>query len=354
MTCSRGCERGHNRQVETGGGGDPGGRVAAAAAELYGVEAEAFTDRRKALAAAAKAAGDPSAAAAIAALRKPTRAAWVVNRLARADADAPRRLATMAASLRAAERAKDGPRLRELSSARGALIDALTGQALAAAGLPDPPPSLRAEVEATLTAALADPQVGAAFAAGTLTRAVHWSGFGDASPAGFGPGDPVPAPAISRPSRTVARPSAGGQRETATRGPSRRGPQAPAAPVPVAARAAATEEAQRLARQAAERAAADDAERLAREAAERGARQRKIYAEAERTVAAAATATAAALAGEDALEAEVRKLEEGLTRARTGLAAARLSARRAEAAERRARQALDRLGRPGRPGDSLA
>ena len=90
----------------------------------------------------------------------------MVNQLARADPDAPARLAALAAELRAAERAKDGPRLRELSAARGALIDALTDQALAAAGVPDPPASLRAEVTATLTAAMADPGTAAAFAAG--------------------------------------------------------------------------------------------------------------------------------------------------------------------------------------------
>ena len=170
-------------------------RVAAAAAELYGADPEAFTERRKALAAAARTAGDKSAATAIAALRKPTRAAWVVNRLARADPDAPARLAALAAALRAAEQEKDGPRLRELSAERGALIDALTAQALAAAGVPDPPTSLRDEVAATLTAALADPETAAEFAAGTLTKAAHWSGFGSfgLTPAGFGSADLAPA-----------------------------------------------------------------------------------------------------------------------------------------------------------------
>ena len=151
---------------------------AAAVAELYGADPDVFTERRKALAAAAKEAGDREAAAAIGALRKPTRAAWVVNRLARAEPSAADRMAALAAELRAAEAAKDGRRLRELSAARGALIDALMDQALAAAGAPDPPPSLRAEVTDTLTAALADPETAAAFAAGTLTKAAQWSGFG--------------------------------------------------------------------------------------------------------------------------------------------------------------------------------
>ncbi len=66
-----------------------GDRVAAAAEELYGADPEAFTGRRGELAAAARGAGDRAAAKAIAALRRPTRAAWVVNRLARADPSAP-------------------------------------------------------------------------------------------------------------------------------------------------------------------------------------------------------------------------------------------------------------------------
>ena len=112
----------------------------------------------------------------------------MVNRLARADPGAPPKLAELAAALRAAQQARDGPRLRELSAARGALVDALTAQALAAAGVADPPPALRLEVSQTLTAALADPEAAAAFAAGTLTRAVQWSGFG-VLPADPGPDD---------------------------------------------------------------------------------------------------------------------------------------------------------------------
>ena len=88
--------------------------VAAAVAELYGADPDAFTERRKALAAAAREAGDKQSAAAITALRKPTRAAWVVNQLARTGPDAAVRMAALAADLRAAEQAGDGRRLREL------------------------------------------------------------------------------------------------------------------------------------------------------------------------------------------------------------------------------------------------
>jgi hypothetical protein len=303
------------------------GRVTAAVTELYGADPQEFTDRRKALAAAARAAGDAVAAKQISALRKPTRAAWVVNRLARADPGAPARLASLATALRAAEQARDGPRLRELSAARGPLIDALTGQALATAGVPDPPAGLREEIAATLTAALADPDVAAGFAAGTLTRAAQWAGFGlvpsgpadgVAPPEPPAPGEPLsaefPPPAAFRPGPAPApaplRPRPGTPRRPPS---SAAGPAPPTSVVEEAARQAA---------------------------------RRQIFEDAERAVATAAAAAADAAAAEDRLEAEVRDLEERLTEARADLAAARLRARHAEAAERRARQTFDRLPRP--------
>jgi hypothetical protein len=330
----------------------PDDRLAAAIAELYGAAPEAFTERRSELAVAARDAGDRAAAKAIAALRRPTRAAWVVNRLARADPGAPPKLAELGAALRAAQEARHGPRLRELSAARGALIDALTAQALAAADVPDPPPSLRLEVSQTLTAAIADPEVAVAFAEGTLTRAVQWSGFG-VLPADTGPDDETGAgrastavPVAAGPGTGRARADEGGTRPGAPARGSRRsrdavaGETAKAAGPKRGARAGAalTEPA------AAARRQAEAEERLAREAAARAAQRREQYAEAERVAAMASSAAAEAASAEDRLEAEVRDLEQRLTRARTDLAAARMRARHAEAADRRARQALDRLG----------
>ena len=316
--------------------------VADAASELYGATPEAFTERRQALATAAKEAGDKPAAAAIAALRKPTRAAWVVNRLARADPDAPARLAALAAALRDAEQRKDGLRLRELSAERGSLIDALTAVALAAADVADPPTSLREEVAATLTAALADPETAAEFAAGTLTKAAHWSGFGFGGFDGFGGLGLSPTseePAAGR--RDLPRQP---RRPAARRAASRRddGP-----PDEIGARRAAQERRTAEERQAAEeRRLAEQEQRLAREEAERAAERQKNYEDAERSVASAATATIEAGSAEERLEAEVRDLEERLIQARADLAKARLRARHAESAERRARQTLDRLPRP--------
>ena len=318
----------------------PDDRLAAATAELYEAAPEAFTGRRGELAAAARDAGDRGAAKAITALRRPTRAAWVVNRLARADPGAPRKLAELSAALRAAQEARHGPRLRELSAARGALVDALTVQALAAAGVDDPPPSLRLEVSQTLTAALADPETAAAFAAGTLTRAVQWSGFG-VLPAAE-PGDDDDAERGQAPYARTAEPAPrAAERHAGTARRDGLGSAGAAGPAARRGRAVQGREPSDAARRQAEA-----SEWLAREAAERAARQREQYEDAERMVATAASLAAEAVAAEERLEAEVRDLEQRLTKARSDLAAARMRARHAEAAERRARQAFDRLA-PG-------
>ena len=334
-------------------GAGVGDRVTAAVGELYGADPEGFTGRRGELAAAARDAGDRAAAKVITSLRRPTRAAWVVNRLARADRGAPEKLAELAAARRAAQQAGHGPRLRELSAARGALVDALTAQALAVAGVPEPPPSLRLEVAETLTAAIADPAVAADFAAGTLTRAVQWSGFGVLPPADA---DAAEDGSTDKPDAGDAAGAAAGPVPRQPSGQSSHRP-SPGQPygrshgAPPGAPAAGRSRARTAPGQAAAPGAAPGAarrqaeldERLAREAAERAARRREQYQEAERLVASTAAANAEAGSAEDRLEAEVRDLEQRLTQARSDLAAARMRARHAEAAERRARQALDRL-----------
>jgi len=311
--------------------------LAAAIEELYGGAPEAFTGRRGELVSAAREAGDRAAAKAIGELRRPTRAAWVVNQLSRADPSAPRKLAELSAALSAAQRAGHGPRLRELSAARGALVDALTAQALSLARVTDAPSSLREEVSGTLTAVVADPGVAAEFAAGTLTRAAQWSGFGVLPPVAEAGGVAETSAVETREAAAVAErsPGAGAVRrvpaERAPRAGARaRGPLRAVVREPGAAEAAARRQ-------------AEAEERLAREAAERAARRRAQYEDAERAVALASAAATEAVAAEDGLEAEVRRLEQRLTGARSELAAARMRARHAEAAERRARQSFDRL-----------
>ena len=172
--------------------------LADAVAELYEADPDGFTERRAELAAAARDAGEPTVAKQITALRKPTRSAWVVNRLVRSDPEVRSRLDALAADLRAAAGSADGGRIRELTAARARLVDELTRAALRVSELPAPPAALREEVTATLDAAIADPEVAANL--GTLVRAAHWSGFGLDSLSGA-----IPAPAPARPGHPETR-----------------------------------------------------------------------------------------------------------------------------------------------------
>ena len=174
--------------------------LADAKAELYQGDPDEFMARRQELVARARDAGEPAAAKQIGALRKPTRSAWVVNRLVRADPEATTRLAELAAELR--ETGLDGGRIRELTTARARLVDDLTRQALD--DLPAPTAAVREEVTATLDAALADPEVAANL--GTLVRAAHWAGFGLDPGTG---GAPAPAPPAAKTKKPApAEPSA--------------------------------------------------------------------------------------------------------------------------------------------------
>ena len=158
-----------------------------AKAELYEADPDGFTARRQELADGAREAGQAAVAKQIAGLRKPTRSAWVVNRLVRSDPEVRARLDALAADLR---EAADGARLRELTTARSRLVDELTRTALA--GLPAPPAALREEVTATLDAAIADPEVAGRL--GTLARAEKYAGFGTTGLISFAAAPPAPAP----------------------------------------------------------------------------------------------------------------------------------------------------------------
>jgi hypothetical protein len=175
--------------------------LADAKAELYQADPDGFMPRRQELVAQAREAGEPAAAKQIGALRKPTRSAWVVNRLVRADPQVPARLAALAAELREAGGSgpsMDGGRIRELGAARTRLVDELTRQAFD--GLPAPPAAVREEVTATFDAALADPEVAANL--GTLVRAAQYAGFGlvGATPAPSPPAAKTKKPAPAEPS----------------------------------------------------------------------------------------------------------------------------------------------------------
>ena len=261
-----------------------------AISELYTAELEEFVQCRHDLAAQARSAGDRAAAKAIAALGKPTRSAWVVNKLIRSDAGVAPSLAELGDRLRAGEAALDGATIRELSRARRELIDNLVRRALVESGQTSPSPALRDEVTETFSAALADPAVAEQVADGRLLRAARWAGF---SP-GIGT-DPVPVRA------------------------------APGVPAPKRREATKRDE------------VAPDREREQQ--------RREAIAAAEQAVAAATTAADAAAAAERETAESVSFMQERLNREQQRLIQARRDARDARAALSRARQAVDRLTR---------
>jgi hypothetical protein len=265
-----------------------------AVAELYSSDPDEFVERRGALAAAARSAGQAPAAKQIAALRKPTRSAWVVNQLVRVVPGVISELSSLGAELRTAQGSLDGAAIRELSQRRRDLIESLARQAFTAAGQQAPPAGIRDEVTATLGAALADPQFAEQLAAGALVRAAHSEGFGVSG-----------SPALTQVTRPANRPPAAR--------PASRPAARPAAPTADQARA------------------------------ERERRRQAALAEAEQAAAEAGRDAAAATEAEQDLENTVQRLEEQLADARRSLAAARSQARRARTRERYARQARDRL-----------
>ena len=113
-----------------------GDLLAEAEAELYADDPDGFTARRAELAEHARDAGEPAVAKQINARRKPTRSAWVVNRLVRSDPGVRSRLDALAADLR---EAADGARIRELTTARARLVDdtSVASKAMAPS-LPEP------------------------------------------------------------------------------------------------------------------------------------------------------------------------------------------------------------------------
>lgn len=150
---------------------------------LYAEPPDRFVATRDAAVAEARRAGDPATAREIAQLRRPTVAAWLVNLLAIRRPELVADLTQLAEALRAAQRDLRGPRLRELSAQRRAVVAALVAEArqLAAEADGGPPTGKLplAEVEATLHAALADAEVAERVRSGRLLRAASYAGFGE-------------------------------------------------------------------------------------------------------------------------------------------------------------------------------
>jgi hypothetical protein len=261
--------------------------LAQVADELYGLPPSAFREARDERAGQARAAGDRDLADAITKLRRPTVSAWLVNRLAREAPSQVDELLELGESLRTAQQALAGDRLRELSTQRRRLVTGLvqearrlaeqSGQALGA--------SAEREVQETLEAALADPAVAEAVRSGRLTTALSYAGLG-ASVDIDGAVAVWPEP-VDQPRRRAA--PAGGREPEAGRpaASKRRTGEAGAAPRD-REEAKAAERARREA-EAAERArqAAEATERNRQDAADDAREAQATLDEAEREVASA-------------------------------------------------------------------
>jgi len=204
--------------------------LAEVAAGLYGVPPAEFTAARTAAVRAARADGDRDLARVVGALRKPSTAAAAVNLLARERPDDLGALLDLGVRIREAQAALAGTDLRALHAeqqrAVGAAADAALDLLGGGAG-----GAVRGQVEATLRAAMGDPDAAAAVATGLLVRDLFSSGFEpvdvegavavpDAPPLAGAPGRRTPLRAV--PDDAGRAPAPGGEGDAAASRPGRR------------------------------------------------------------------------------------------------------------------------------------
>jgi DNA repair exonuclease SbcCD ATPase subunit len=147
---------------------------------LYESPPEGFVAARTAAVDEARKAGDRDTAKRLASLKKPTVAAWVVNLLALRRPELIEELVELSGALREAQRGLHGDQMRELTAQRRQVVSALVAAARRLAQAEEPGIKLPlGEVEATLSAALAEPDVAAQVRTGRLIRAASYAGFGE-------------------------------------------------------------------------------------------------------------------------------------------------------------------------------
>jgi DNA repair exonuclease SbcCD ATPase subunit len=144
--------------------------------ELYALPLADFTPARDAKAKELK---GTDLAPKVKALKKPSLAAWVVDLLARREAEQVEQVLTVGAALREAQAAMSGDSLRELTKQRRQLTAAVTQQArsLAAEAGIKVTQSVADQVEATLTAAMVDETCAQAVRSGLLVAALSTTGM---------------------------------------------------------------------------------------------------------------------------------------------------------------------------------
>jgi hypothetical protein len=176
-----------------------------AADELYALSPDEFIERRQQLVAEARQAGDRTLATQIGKLRRPTRSAWLINLLARQEADDVSALLELGAALQDAQQRMAGDELRQLSAQRRKTVDALARRAVELGrdhGYSAPDGAIQ-EISQTLQTALGDPEIAELVRGGRLNQAVTYGGFGPTDLASaFGMPPPTKAP--SRPQKQAS------------------------------------------------------------------------------------------------------------------------------------------------------
>ncbi|MDN4642905.1 hypothetical protein [Arthrobacter sp. PsM3] len=190
--------------------------LADVAARLYALPFDDFVAARTAAAKDAAAGGQPSRAAKVRSLAKPSVAAWTVNMLARRRPETLRELAGLGQSMRAAQSSLDAAELRRLGQERRQLLGSAVKEAREVAEQQGRKIStaIAAEVEATLRAATADAGAASAAQSGRLLRGLSADGVDVVDLAGAvalpGLESRAPAPAVSPPGPPVQSVRAGG------------------------------------------------------------------------------------------------------------------------------------------------
>jgi hypothetical protein len=148
--------------------------------DLYGLPLADFTPARDAKAKELK---GTDLTAPVKALKKPTLSAWVVNMLVRHETEQVDQVLAVGAALRDAAESLDGKELRELTKQRRQLTAAVTSRARGVAGSlgTKVTQSVADQVEATLTAAMLDPDCAKALRSGLLVTHLSATGVGESA-----------------------------------------------------------------------------------------------------------------------------------------------------------------------------
>ncbi|MEP6761798.1 MAG: hypothetical protein ABJA93_10610 [Sporichthyaceae bacterium] len=155
--------------------------LADAVAELYRLPPEEFVSARAERVKTLRDSGDSDAAKQVAALRKPTVGAWLVNLLVADEPTLGEQMTALADQLRTAQEQLSGEELRALGRQRQELVSGLVARARGLAknaGRAVTGGVLDTEVESTVRAALADPDVAREVLSGQLIHATEFTGFG--------------------------------------------------------------------------------------------------------------------------------------------------------------------------------